>query len=104
VEFDVVMKKEFKPGAEEYIKSFQVIYEMNDKSLVEFYKDGDMLFVKRNGQIIEGIGYKGNNTFWTSEFDAIFELQKEGGVKVKVIDYSIISDQKKRFMEGVKTF
>ena len=62
VEFDVVMQKEFKPAPEAYRK-ISGIYQMNDQSMVEFYKDGDMLFVKRNGQIIEGLRYSGNNTF-----------------------------------------
>ena len=102
VEFDVVMKKEFKPAQEVY-KRLSGIYEMNDKSMVEFYKDGDMFFVKRNGQIIEGIGYKGNNTFGNPDFDAIFELQKDGNVKVKIVDTNIISTQKTEY-EGIKTF
>ena len=102
VEFDVVMKKEFKPAQEVY-KKLSGIYEMNDRSLVEFYRDGDMFFVKRNGQIIEGLVYKGNNTFGAGSFDATFELQKEGAVKVKVIDYNVMSDNKQVY-EGIKTF
>jgi|SRR5688572_12003156 len=102
VEFNVVMQKEFKPAPEVY-KKLSGIYQMDDKSLMEFYKEGDMLFVKLNGQIIEGFQYKGNNTFGTKYSDAIFELQKEGIVKVKLIDYDAFSD-KKTVTEGLKTF
>ena len=102
VEFNVVMQKEFKPGQEVY-KKLSGIYEMNDKSLVEFYREEDMLFVKRNGQIIEGLSYKGNNTFATTGLSVVFELQKEGPVKVKIEDYSAFND-KKDVYEGVKTF
>lgn len=102
VEFNVVMQKEFKPAPEVY-KKLSGIYQMEDKSLMEFYKEGDMLFVKLNGQIIEGFQYKGNNTFGTKYTDAIFELQKEGIVKVKLTDYDAFSD-KKTVTEGLKTF
>jgi len=102
VEFNVVMQKEFKPAPEVY-KKLSGIYQMNDKSLVEFYKEGDMLFVKRNGQIIEGLPYKGNNTFGTNDVEAVFELQKEGAVKVKINEYDAFDD-KKNVYEGVKTF
>jgi hypothetical protein len=104
VEFNVVMQKEFKPGPEVY-KKLSGIYEMNDKSLMEFYKDGDMLFVKRNGQIIEGLFYKGNNTFssGTNGLTVVFELREGGSVKAK-IDYYDDFSNKAVSMEGVKAF
>lgn len=107
VEFDVVMQKEFKPAPEVYRK-ISGIYQMNDQSLIEFYKDGDLLFVKRNGQIIEGLRYSGNNMFiggadGTDNLKAVFELQEGGSVKVK-IDYHDGFSEKDSKLEGVKRF
>ena len=31
--------------------------------MAEFYKDGDQLFAKVNGQIMEAMDYNGNNSF-----------------------------------------
>jgi protocatechuate 3,4-dioxygenase beta subunit len=107
VEFNVVMQKEFKPTAEVY-KKITGIYEMNDNSLVEFYKDGDMLMVKSNGQIIEGVTYKGNNTFvgggeGTNQEKVMFEITGNGTVKVKIEYYNAFSRRDIK-VEGVKTF
>ena len=104
VEFNVVMQKEFKPGPEVY-KKLSGIYEMNDKALMEFYQDGDMLFVKRNGQIIEGLFYKGNNTFGsgTRDMKVVFELKEGGSVKVKINYYNEFSDKEVNGV-GVKAF
>ena len=107
VTFDVVMQKEFKPSAEVYNK-VSGIYEMNNESLIEFYKAGDMLMIKRNGQIVEGLSYKGNNTFiggsgGSNTRKAVFDLQEGGTVKVK-IDYHNAYSSKDITMEGVKTF
>ncbi|MEP7371929.1 MAG: hypothetical protein ABI675_00985 [Chitinophagaceae bacterium] len=104
VEFNVVMQKEFKPGPEVY-KKLSGIYEMNDDTLMEFYKDGDLLFVKRNGQIIEGLIYKGNNTFGsgTKDLKVVFELQEGGKVKVKINYFNAFSNKDVN-VEGVKTF
>lgn len=51
------MQKEFKPGKEVFDK-LAGIYTMRDKSMMEFYKDGDTVSVKWNGQIIAGICYR----------------------------------------------
>ncbi|MBC7861774.1 MAG: hypothetical protein IAF38_02295, partial [Bacteroidia bacterium] len=107
VEFNVVMQKEFKPGIEVY-KKISGIYEMSDNSLIEFYKDGDMLFMKRNGQIVEGLRYSGNNTFdggadGSNTRKAVFQLLEGGAVSVKLESHnSFRGDESK--MEGVKTF
>lgn len=107
VEFDVVMQKEFKPAGEVY-KKIGGIYRMTDQSLMEFYKDGDMLFVKRNGQIIEGLRYSGNNTFeggadGTDKLKAVFELQEDGAVRVKIDYYDGFSKEESK-VEGIKEF
>lgn len=107
VEFDVVMQKEFKPGMEVY-KKISGIYEMSDNSLVEFYKDGDMLFMKRNGQIVEGLRYSGNNTFdgganGSNTRKAVFQLQEGGRVVVKLESHNSFGGDDSK-MEGIKTF
>ena len=60
VKFDVYLKEQYalEDGA---FKKIAGLYEMSDKSMVEFYKDGDELFTKINGQIMEAMDYKGNN-------------------------------------------
>lgn len=107
VDFDVVMQKEFKPSAEVY-KKISGIYKMTNQSLMEFYKDGDMLFVKRNGQIVEGLRYSGNNTFeggadGTNKLKAVFELQEGGAVKVKIDYYNGFNKEDSK-IEGSKEF
>ena len=67
-----------------------------------------MLFVKRNGQIVEGLRYSGNNTFdggaaGTDNVKAVFELQEGGAVKVKVV-YHDSFDNKDIKLGGVKAF
>ncbi|MGZ8554719.1 MAG: hypothetical protein ACXWV8_15005, partial [Chitinophagaceae bacterium] len=80
----------------------------NDKSLMEFYKDGDMLFLKRNGQIVEALRYIGNNTFeggagGTNNLKAVFELQEGGGVRVKIDQHNAFSNREIK-LEGMKAF
>lgn len=107
VVFDVVMQKEFKPAPGVY-KKLAGIYEMNDKSMMEFYKDGDMLFVKRNGQIVEALRYTGNNTFeggadGTNKLKAVFEVQQGGNVRVKIDYHNAFSNQETQ-LDGIKAF
>lgn len=77
---------------EEYVlenAAFQKItglYEMQDKSLIQFYRDGDQLFLKINGQIMEALDYTGNNRFLggLAQTKAQFELLSNGSTHVKV--------------------
>jgi catechol 1,2-dioxygenase len=62
VHFDIVMAKEFKADNAVFEK-LAGVYKMNDNSFIEFYKKEDLLFIKWNSQIREGLSYKGNNTF-----------------------------------------
>ena len=85
VKFDVYLKEEYVLEAAAF-KKIEGLYEMSDKSMVEFYKDGDQLFAKVNGQIMEAMDYKGDNSF-AGAIDYIkarFELLANGGAKVKV--------------------
>ena len=85
VKFDVYLKEEYVLEAAAF-KKIEGLYEMSDKSLIEFYKDGDQLFAKINGQIMEAMDYKGDNSFagGIDYVKAKFELLSGGGAKVKV--------------------
>jgi protocatechuate 3,4-dioxygenase beta subunit len=104
VRFDIVMAKEFKPDNSVFEKLIGV-YKMNDKSVMEFYRKDDFLFLKWNSQIREGLSYKGNNTF-TGGVDnitsATFQLQANNDVKVHIHFKTIINGEID--LEGVKTF
>jgi protocatechuate 3,4-dioxygenase beta subunit len=85
VKFDIYLKEEYVLEATAF-KKIVGLYEMSDKSMIEFYKDGDQMFAKINGQIIEAFDYKGENSFsggfgW---YTAKFEVLNNGGAKVKV--------------------
>jgi protocatechuate 3,4-dioxygenase beta subunit len=86
VKFDVYLKEEYLLEASAF-KKIEGLYEMSDKSMVEFYRDGDQLFAKINGQIMEAMDYKGDNSFagGIDYVKAKFELLTNGGAKVKVI-------------------
>ncbi len=85
VKFDVYLKEEYVLEAAAF-KKIEGLYEMSDKSMIEFYKDGDQLFAKINGQIMEALDYKGDNSF-AGAIDYVkakFELLSGGGAKVIV--------------------
>jgi hypothetical protein len=85
VHFDIVMAKEFKPDNTVFEK-LAGVYKMNDNSFMEFYKKQDLLFLKWNSQIREGLSYKGNNTFSGGAHLTVanFQLLTNGDVKVKL--------------------
>lgn len=85
VTFDVVMKKEFPLDTEVY-KKITGLYRMEDKSRIEFIKNDDLLFMKRNGQLSAALKYMGNNTFEGGiGFPKVsFELLADGGSKTVV--------------------
>ena len=99
VKFDVYLKEEYVLEAAAF-KKIAGLYEMSDKSMCEFYKDGDQLFAKINGQIMEAMDYKGNNSFegGLEYVKAKFELLSNGGAKVKVT----IKESKPIEIEGTK--
>ena len=102
VKFDVYLREEYVLEAAAF-KKISGLYQMNDKSMVEFYKDGDQLFAKINGQIMEALDYKGNNSFegGLGFVKSQFEILANGGIKVKV---SYLGDDKKWIeIDGTKT-
>ncbi len=99
VQFDIVMAKEFKPE-DAVFEKLSGIYRMSDNAHLEFYRDGDQLLLKRNGQIIAGSSYKGNNEFVNPNGTLKFELQPDGGVKVCWIK----PDTAECALTGIKVF
>ena len=101
VKFDIVLKDEYILDAAAF-KKISGLYEMKDKSMCEFYRGGDQLFAKINGQIMESMDYKGNNSFegGLGFVSVQFELLNEGGVKAKV-NYKMDGD-KTETIEGNK--
>lgn len=85
VKFDVHLKDEYVLEASAF-KKIEGLYDMSDKSLIEFYRSGDQLFAKVNGQIMEAMDYKGDNSFagGIDYIKAKFELFDKGITKVKV--------------------
>jgi len=102
IHFDIAMAKEFKPD-DTVFEKLSGLYTMKDNSIIEFYRGGDLLFMKWNGQIREGLWYKGNNAFVGGiDNNASFELLENGAIKVKVHFVTVL---KKEFnLEGIKTF
>lgn len=103
VKFDIYLRKEYLLDTASY-KKISGIYEMNDKSMVEFYHKSDQLFSKVNGQIMEAMDYKGNNRFESGLAQTIaqFDIQKEGVVKTTVSYLG--AENKMVTIEGVKSF
>jgi protocatechuate 3,4-dioxygenase beta subunit len=85
VTFDVVMSKEFPLDKEVYNK-ITGLYMMDSGNTIEFLKNDDLLFMKRNGQLIASLKYIGNNTFEAGiGFPKVtFELFAKGVTKVVI--------------------
>ena len=85
VTFNVVMSKEF-PLEQEVYNKITGLYRMGDNGKFEFIKNDDLLFMKRNGQLMAGLKYIGNNTFEGGMgFPKVtFELLENGETKAIV--------------------
>lgn len=99
IQFDVRLRKEYLPEDIAY-QRVSGIYKMNNGTMMEFYRSGDLLFYKTNGQIWGGLAYFSNNTFGRKEEDteARFELQTGNGAKV----WFRFSRRKETKLEGTK--
>ncbi len=103
--FDILLQKEFKLD-DVTMRRLSGIYTMSDKSLMEFYQVGDLLYMKWNGQIREALGYRGNNEFAAGghgRTTAIFERQPSGEFHVKV-NFFRLADRVDIVLDGVKRF
>ncbi|MBC7934191.1 MAG: hypothetical protein H7Y86_02360 [Rhizobacter sp.] len=99
IRFDVILRKEYLPESSVYNK-VSGVYKMDNGTMMEFYRDGDLLFYKTNNQIWGGLSYSGNNTFGAKESDteARFELQIKAGAKV----WFRFSRRKETTLQGTK--
>ena len=97
--FDIVLKKEYLPDDTVFSK-VSGTYKIADKSIMEFYRDGDFLFWKWNGQVRGGLSYIGNNSFvgGVNDTEAKFQLQKGGNAKLQFR----FSRRKEILLEGIK--
>jgi protocatechuate 3,4-dioxygenase beta subunit len=85
VTFNIVMNKEFPLNAEVYNR-ITGIYRMDNDNMIEFHREDDLLFMKRNGQLVAGLKYIGDNTFegGLGYPKVKFELLEKGGTKAVV--------------------
>ncbi|MDO9000196.1 MAG: catechol 1,2-dioxygenase [Bacteroidota bacterium] len=84
--FNVSMSKEIPLDQKVYDK-VTGLYNIGDSNTIEFTKNDDLLFMKRNGQLFSSLKYIGNNTFESGIGypKVTFELLKDGGTKVVVV-------------------
>ncbi|HMK04939.1 MAG TPA: hypothetical protein VK489_12135 [Ferruginibacter sp.] len=104
VNFDVVMGKSFKLNDAGY-KKITGLYQLKN-GMAEFTKEDDLLIIKMNGQIMEGLTYKGDNSFEGGmSFNKVkFELLANGDVKAKITMWDLGPDDQKylEIHEGMK--
>jgi len=61
VKFDILMQKEFALEAAA-VKKLTGLYQL-EQGIAEFFMEDDLLFLKLNGQLMDALTYKGDNTF-----------------------------------------
>lgn len=99
VTFNIVMKKDY-PLSNEVYGRITGIYRMGNNNLVEFYREDDLLFMKRNGQLVAGLNYLGNNIFegGIGYPKVKFELLEKGGTRV-FIEFSESTFKGEKFLK-----
>ena len=106
VKFDVVMGKTFKLNDQGYNK-ITGLYKLKN-GMAEFTREDDLLFLKLNGQFMEGLMYKGNNSFEGGiGFNKVkFEIMTNGEVVAKITMWDHWTEDQKYLQtyEGIKTF
>ncbi|HRX94188.1 MAG TPA: hypothetical protein P5158_08735 [Chitinophagaceae bacterium] len=102
VKFDIVLKDEYVLDAAGF-KKISGLYQMKTDNgvMTEFFRQGDQLFLKRNGQIVEAMDYVGNNSFegGLGRIKTTFEIKADGAVNVKL---KFMQDDKYVEVEGEK--
>ena len=85
VKFDVVLGESYTLDDSAFRKIVG-LYQI-EPGYMEFYREGELLFMKLNGQILEACSYRGENTFVNGRnmSSVKFELQTEGSVKANII-------------------
>ncbi|MBC7425036.1 MAG: hypothetical protein H7321_00770, partial [Bacteroidia bacterium] len=104
VRFDVFMRNTFQLNDEGY-KKITGLYKLKD-GMAEFIREDDLLILKLNGQIMEGLVYKGNNSFEGGiGYNKVkFELLANGEVKTNITMWDSWSEDQKflELHEGIK--
>lgn len=105
VRFDVVMGKSF-PLDDAGYRKITGLYQLKNGT-AEFIREDDLLLMKYNGQLVEGLSYQGNNTFegGIGYFRVKFEILSDGGVKAIITskDWQVdIANAKTTTEEGMK--
>ncbi len=102
VNFDVVMDKAIPLDNSVYDKICG-LYSL-DNGMAEFYREDDLLFVKLNGHIKEGLVYQGDNTFEGALglLKAKFELLRDGGTKATIYRGDFENPAKVQTSKGTK--
>ncbi|MEJ8817253.1 dioxygenase family protein [Lacibacter sp. H407] len=83
--FNVIMRKEIPLDKKVYDK-ITGLYSIDDGSKIEFIQKDDLLFMKRNGQLMAGLTYNGKNSFEGGiGFPKVrFEVLTNGGSKAVI--------------------
>ena len=102
IRFDIVMSKEFLPD-EAVFKKIIGVYSEGKESMIEFYKQGDLLYVKYNGQIEEALYYKGDNTFSNNADGKVVFDFAEGNTTKAIVYFFEKGNWNKQF-EGTRVF
>jgi catechol 1,2-dioxygenase len=106
VTFDVVMGKTFQLNDAGY-KKITGLYKLQN-GIAEFTREDDLLFLKINGQFMEGLRYNGNNLFEGGNgFNkAKFEIMPNGEVMTKITMWDHWTEDQKylKLYEGIKAF
>lgn len=104
VKFDVVMGKSF-PLDEAVYRKITGLYKLNN-GMAEFNHQDDLLFLKLNGQIMEALVHKGDNSFeGAMSFNKVkFELLPNGDVKamIRMWDSWSADNRYLKTYEGIK--
>ena len=94
VKFDIVMGESFKLDDAAY-KKITGLYKLRN-GMAEFKKEDDLLILKMNGQYMETMTYKGNNSFEGGlGFNKVkFELMSNGDAKATITMWDMGANQK----------
>jgi catechol 1,2-dioxygenase len=104
VTFNIIMGETYQLNDAGY-KKITGLYQLKN-GMAEFIREDDLLLLKMNGQIMEGLQYKGNNSFEGGlGFNKVkFELLTNGGVKADITMWDF-GPNDKRYLEvheGIK--
>jgi protocatechuate 3,4-dioxygenase beta subunit len=82
VRFDILMAKEFKPE-DVVFERLSGVYEMSNKAMWEFYRSGDLLLLKINGQISHALSFNGGNEFVNKATGGVIRFEPHAGGEIK---------------------